>query len=127
MGNNNEDELDEHSRNLAEHEKRITITEQAVDAINRANEANALKLDLILAQITKVAVLEERHKNQELDVNRAHNSVSSLRQDLNTLSTEAREFIAYSKGQSRVLWWLSGIVGGLFVKVFLFAASTGMH
>ena len=43
----------------AEHERRIALTEQSVTSLKLTNEGITTKLDLILAQVTRVALLEE--------------------------------------------------------------------
>lgn len=110
----------------AEHEKRISLTEQAVISIKQTSEGMTTKLDLILAQVTKVAILEERHNNQQSDVNRAHDKISNLEDEVNSLAKETRAFISYSQGRDKVLWALGAVVLGLFVKALFFASSHGM-
>ena len=109
-----------------DHEKRISLTEQAVLSLMHTNEGMTTKLDLILAQVTKVAILEERHNNQQVDVTRAHAKIGAVEKDLETMSREARNFISYSQGRDKVLWAIGVAVMVLFVKVLFFTAATGM-
>jgi hypothetical protein len=94
------------------------------DDLKKSMEVVSTKLDLILAQITKVAILEERHNNSTQDINRAHLYVANLEKEVKTLSTEVRSFISESKGMAKMAWivWtiLSSAVGLVFVKVLFF-------
>lgn len=110
----------------AEHEKRLALTERSVSSMERTMEAVSTKLDLILAQITRVAILEEKHTNQQSDLNRAHSKIADLSSKHDTLAEEIRAFMNFAKGQGKVLWALGGVVGLLLIKVLFFAAGQGM-
>ena len=110
----------------ADHERRLSLTEQSVASLKQTNEGITTKLDLILAQITRVALLEEKHTNLMTDNNRAHSKIGNLEKSVDELAKESREFISYTKGQNKILWWIGGIVAALFIKVVFFAASYGM-
>lgn len=110
----------------AEHEKRISLTEQAVMSIKQTSEGMTTKLDLILAQVTKVAILEERHNNQAIDITRAHSKIESLEEKHDELAQEIRAFMNQMKGQSKVLWAIGGVVGMLLIKVLFWSSSHGM-
>lgn len=121
----------------ADHEKRLSLTEQAVSSIKATNEGMTTKLDLILAQMTKVVILEERHNNHAIDITRAHSKVSDLEKRTEgalkevgdkheALAIEIREFMNHTKGQNKVLWAIGAVVGALLVKVLFFAANNGM-
>jgi hypothetical protein len=107
------------------HEQRIALTEQAVMSLKQTNEGMTTKLDLILAQITRVAILEEKHTTQQIDVTRAHSKIGSLEESLSDLAKETRAFISYSQGRDKVLWAIGAGVLMLGVKVLFFAA--GIH
>lgn len=109
-----------------DHERRLSLCEQSLASLKQTNEGITTKLDLILAQITRVALLEEKHTNLMADNNRAHSKIAELAKDHNKLSEEIRAFMNYTKGQNKVLWWIGGIVAGLFIKVVFFAAGNGM-
>lgn len=109
-----------------DHEKRISLTEQAVLSLMHTNEGMTTKLDLILAQVTKVAILEERHNNQQVDVTRAHSKLGVLEKELEALARETRAFINYSQGRDKVLWAIGAVVMVLVVKALFFAASQGL-
>lgn len=109
-----------------DHEKRISLTERSVTSMERTMEAVSTKLDLILAQITRVAILEEKHSTQQTDLNRAHSKIAELTGKHDTLAEEIRAFMNFTKGQNKVLWVLGTAVAGLFIKVLFFAANNGM-
>lgn len=111
---------------IVNHEKRIALIEHINAQTSLTMEAVSGKLDLILAQITRVAILEEKHTTQQVDVTRAHTRIATLESSLNSLSVEAREFINYSKGRDKVLWAIGGGLAMLAIKVLFFAASHGM-
>jgi len=94
------------------------------DSIKRSMESVSTKLDLILAQITKVAILEERHSNSVEDINRAHVYIETLEGELKTLAAEVRDFMAHSRGMMRMGWviWtiLSSGLGMMLAKLFFF-------
>lgn len=110
----------------ADHEKRIALTERSVTSMERTMEAVSTKLDLILAQITRVAILEEKHSTQQTDLNRAHSKIAELGKDHDRLAEEIRGFMNFTKGQAKVMWALGGAVAALFIKILFFAASSGM-
>lgn len=110
----------------ADHERRISLTEQSVASLKQTNEGITTKLDLILAQVTRVALLEEKHTTLMTDNNRAHSKISSLEKSIDELGRESREFINYTKGQNKILWGIGAVVATLFIKVVFFAAGNGM-
>lgn len=110
----------------SEHDRRISLLEQSAGQTQRTMEAVSTKLDLILAQITKIALLEQKHDNSTLDINRAHTKIEQLAKEVDALAIETRNFISYSKGMTKVIWSIGGVVFALLVKVLFFAASNGM-
>jgi hypothetical protein len=110
----------------ADHAQRLALTEKSVTGVERTMTDVSAKLDLILVQITKVAILEEKHSNLIVDNDRAHKKISELSTKFETLALETRAFINYAKGQNKVLWLLGGVVGGLLIKALFFAANHGM-
>lgn len=111
---------------IVNHETRIALIEHINAQTSLTMEAVSGKLDLILAQIARVAILEEKHTTQQVDVTRAHSRIGSVESALSELSVETREFMNYSKGRDKVLWAIGVAVAGLAVKVLFFAASHGM-
>ncbi len=110
----------------ADHERRISLTEQSVASLKQTNEGITTKLDLILAQVTRVALLEEKHTTLMTDNNRAHSKISSLEKDIEELGRESREFISYTKGQNKIVLAIGGVVAMLFIKMLFFTAGNGM-
>lgn len=110
-------------RLCAEHDKRISLTEQAVMSLKNTNEGITTKLDLLLAQMTKVALLEEKHQTHALDIDRANNKISSNEKELDELAIEVRHFISYSQGRDKILWAIGSAVLALVIKAVFFAAQ----
>lgn len=110
----------------SDHDKRITLTEQAVMSIKQTNEGLTTKMDLLLAQMTKVALLEEKHITQQADLTRAHSKIELQSKALDELGRESRAFMNYTQGRDKVLWTLAGTVAILLIKVLFFAANNGM-
>lgn len=110
----------------AQHEQRIALNEKSVGSVERTMEAVSTKLDLILAQITKVAILEEKHSNLLIDNDRAHKKIADIAEKLDKLAEETRGFIKYTEGQNKVLWFIGATVMGLVIKALFFAAGHGM-
>lgn len=110
----------------SEYDKRLTMAEKAVNSVEKVMEAVSTKLDLILAQITKVAILEEKHSNLIVDNDRAHKKISDLTDKLDRLAEETRAFMNYSKGQQKVMWAIGTAVAALVIKALFFAANHGM-
>jgi hypothetical protein len=110
----------------ADHEKRLALTEQAVMSIKHTNEGLTTKMDILISTMTKVALLEEKHSTQQVDVSRAHDKIGKVEKTIEQLAIESREFINYTKGQNQVLWALAAGVAMLAVKVLFFASSHGM-
>jgi len=110
----------------ASHENRISLTEQAVMSLKQTNEGLTTKMDLLLAQMTKVALLEERNVTQQIDLARANTRIDANADKMEKLAEESRAFMNYSKGLSKVLWTLATAVSALLVKALFFAANNGM-
>ena len=109
-----------------EHDKRLTMAEKNLSSVEKVMDAVSTKLDLILVQITKVAILEEKHSNLIIDNDRAHKKISDLTDKFDKLAEETKAFMNYSKGQNKVLWTIGGVVMALVIKALFFAANHGM-
>lgn len=110
----------------SEHDKRLTMAEKNLSSVEKVMDAVSTKLDLILAQITKVAILEEKHSALIVDNDRAHKKISDLTDKFDRLAEESRAFINYSKGQQKIMWAIGTAVAALVVKALFFAANNGM-
>lgn len=102
------------------------MAEKAVSSVEKVMEAVSAKLDLILAQITKVAILEEKHSNLIVDNDRAHKKIAALEKKHDDLATEIRAFMNHSKGQAKIMWASGAAVAALVIKALFFAANHGM-
>ena len=102
------------------------MAERNLSSVEKVMDAVSTKLDLILAQITQVAILEEKHSNLIVDNDRAHKKIGDLADKLDKLAEETRAFMNYSKGQQKVMWAIGGIVMALVIKALFFAANNGM-
>ena len=91
---------------MRDYEHRVSALEHASQTLKEAISGMTIKLDLILAQVTKVAILEEKHNTQQLDLNRLYTRVETLNDKHETLSVESREFSNIVKGMGRVAWAL---------------------
>lgn len=110
----------------SDHDKRLTMVERNVSSVEKVMDAVSTKLDLILAQITKVAILEEKHSNLIIDNDRAHKKISDLTDKFDRLAEESRAFMNYSKGQQKIMWAIGTAVAALIMKALFFAANHGM-
>lgn len=117
---------DQADKPCASHDRRISLTEQAVMSLKQTNEGLTTKMDLLLAAMTKVALLEERNVTQQIDLARANTRIDANADKMEKLAEESRAFMNYSKGQNKVLWTLGIAVGALLVKALFFAANNGM-
>lgn len=102
------------------------MAEKNLSSVEKVMDAVSTKLDLILAQITKVAILEEKHSNLIIDNDRAHKKISDLTDKFDKLAEETKAFMNYSKGQQKVMWTIGTAVAALVIKALFFAANNGM-
>lgn len=116
----------DHERRIGAIETKTVLTEQAVLSLKATNEELTTKMDLLLAQMTKVALLEERNITQQVDITRAHKKIEDLEKKHDDLATEIRAFMNYSKGQQKIMWTIGGVVMALVIKALFFAANNGM-
>ncbi len=116
----------DHEKRMGAIETKAILTEQAVLSIKATNEGLTTKMDLLLAQMTKVALLEERNITQQVDITRAHKKIEDLEKKHDDLATEIRAFMNYTKGQQKILWAIGTAVAALVIKALFFAANHGM-
>ena len=116
--------LDRRQHHECKHESTIIGLTHDRDDLKNTMRDISTKMDLILAQMTKVVVLEEKHLNSTADINRAHLYIANLEKQVGELSREVRDFISQAKGMSRMAWvvWtlLSGGLGMMLAKLFFF-------
>ncbi|MFZ4540066.1 hypothetical protein [Propionivibrio sp.] len=121
-------------------DRRVGGLEQSHTFLKEALGGMSGKLDLILVQITKVAVLEEKSSVQQIDINRAHNKISTveIKHDLMIKALEDKhddfakivlDFIAFTKGLTKlayILWSsLGSVVFLILIKILFFAGNAG--
>lgn len=115
----------------ANHEKRLALLEQSYQQIPRSMDSINAKMDMILVQITKVAILEEKNRAQQMDITHAHDKLTRLEQKHDVLKTEVMQFINEARGMARMAWVVWTLLGttvvALLIKMLFFAASNGMH
>lgn len=91
--------------------------ESLLESIKKMEDKFDGKLDLILFQVNKVAVLEEKHTSQSQALGRAFQKIETLEGHIDDLSS----FKNRAEGMARmafVLWSALGIsVGAIAVKV----------
>ena len=65
------------------------------------------KLDLILSQISKIAVLEVNHQNSSNAINRAFSKLEEIEKTTRDLLT----FRDHTEGMAKMAWLLWGVMG----------------
>lgn len=87
-------------------------------AIKKMEDKFDSKLDLILFQISKIAVLEANHQHQSTALDRAFKKIEDLQKSVDV----TLEFKNKTEGMAKMAWYLwgglSGVVGFLLIKVF---------
>lgn len=93
--------------------------ESIMEALKKMEDRFDSKLDLILFQINKIAVLEANHNNQSASISRAFTKI----EDLEVAMVDIQAFKNHTKGMAKMAWFLwgamSGAIGFLVIKVFL--------
>lgn len=96
---------------------RIAVLEQRDASIIESLQELKQKTDLILMQVTKVAVLEVNHSHQSEALARAFTRIEQIEKELTTLSKETREFMHTVQGMSKMAWYLWGGMGAGMVAM----------
>jgi len=90
---------------------RIESLEKRDDAIIKTLELMEnrfdAKLDLILSQISKIAVLEVNHQNASSAINRAFTKM----EELEKLTRDLAAFRDRTEGMAKMAWLLWGVMG----------------
>lgn len=94
------------------HEGKIAMLEQRDAMIMDALSELKGKTDLILLQVTKVAVLEVNHGHQSEALGRAYSRIEKLEEGAADLATETREFMNTMNGMARMAKWMWSLMGG---------------
>lgn len=100
------------------HEGDIQMLKSNETSMQKALDGVNMKLDMILAQITKVAVLEEKHQYQGEALGRAFAKLGAMETEM----LELDRFRHRTEGMAKMAWILWGAIGsavfGLALKVF---------
>ena len=96
---------------ICPHEKRLDTIEKRNDGIVESlrqmeNKFDA-KLDMILMQLNKVAILEEKHSYQSAALERAFNKITTL----DTEFEELVKFKSHVEGMARMAYIIWGAMG----------------
>lgn len=107
-------------------ESRLGALEQQDNAISKAIERLDGKLDAILVQVSKIAVLETNHSHQSGALDRAFNAINTTSVKVESLE----KFQSNIEGMARLAYILWASFGGgllmLAVKVLFFMQGHGV-
>ncbi len=108
------------------HETRISNLEAQDSTIKESLNKFENKLDLILLQISKVAVLEANHGHQNEAIGRAFERIESVEKTL----ADVNRFVHRTEGMAKMAYILWGALGSglvmLAIKVMFFMGSHGV-
>ena len=112
---------------------RIALLEATIKAKQETERSNSDKLDVILARLERLSVLEERqavHHDDFRKVEQEHrvlwDALSEAQKRISTLELETTAYVSYAKGQNKLLYAMMGVAGSVFIKVLFFASANGM-
>lgn len=112
---------------------RIALLEANIKAKHDTERSNSDKLDVILARLERLSVLEERQSAHHEDfqkVEQEHrvlwDALNDARKRISTLELETTAYVSYAKGQNKLLYAMMGVAGSVFIKVLFFASANGM-
>ena len=93
------------------HEARLTTLERRHDTVlesfKKMEDKFDAKLDMILYQINKVSVLEEKHSYQSAALERAFSRIQTLDEAIDKLSS----FRDHAEGMAKMAWILWSAMG----------------
>ena len=127
------------SSDCDDHERRLIGIEHANASVKSALESLNTKVDLILAQVTKVAILEEKHTAQQIDLTRAHRKIETLEAEhakeieslckkVDELAIESRSYISETRGMAKMAVFIWTTMGAavflLMIKVMFFTPAS---
>lgn len=112
---------------------RIALLEANIKAKQETERSNSDKLDVILARLERLSVLEERqavHHDDFRKVEQEHrvlwDALNDAQKRISTLELETTAYVSYAKGQNKLLYAMMGVAGSVFIKVLFFASANGM-
>lgn len=110
-------------------DRRIGALEGAHTFLKASVEEIVNKLDKILEQNTKIAVIAEKQANHQVDLERAETRIKDMEAKHLALYTQVSEFISFIRGLTKlayVLWTsISAVVMLLLIKVMFFLGKSG--
>lgn len=112
------------------HERRVAVLESTYTQLKEGLCMVGGKLDLILEQNTKVAILAEKSASHQLDLDRAALRIIELNAKHDKLSEQVTKFISFIEGLTKLayaLWTsLGAVVFLILIKMLFFLSSEGM-
>jgi hypothetical protein len=112
-------------------ERRVSALEGSHNYVKSAVEEIVGKLDKILEQNTKVAVLAEKQAMHAIDLDRVERRISSVEDKHATLLQTVTQFISFISGLTKlayVLWTtLSGVTLIILIKMLFFMGKMGVE
>ena len=100
-------------------ENRVTRVEMTTDGIQSSITKMDTKLDLIVAQVSKIAVLELNHQQHKETFARAFKRIEDLETKSSTLTT----IMDKATGGTGMLKYLVGAFGGSLIGLVVWAIS----
>jgi hypothetical protein len=118
-------------------EPRLVALEQQDNALHKALDKFDTKLDAILTQVSKIAVLEANHSHHSDGLGRAFKAIADLNNKhdaddvaINGRLSDLEKFMNKTTGMAQLAYILWGAMGGglilLTVKVLFFMGSNGV-
>jgi hypothetical protein len=110
-------------------ERRVSALEGSHNYVKSAVDEIVGKLDKILEQNTRVAVLAEKQATHQVDLDRAYARISAVEEKHASLLQTVTTFISFISGLTKlayVLWTtLSGVTLIILVKMLFFMGAKG--
>jgi hypothetical protein len=124
------------SRVADTYEARLVTLENQDEGLREALHKFESKLDLILAQVSKIAVLEANHTHHSSGLDRAFVQITTVDRKLDahvevlvSRMGQFEEFMNKTRGMAQMAYLLWGAFGAglalIFVKVMFFMSSHG--
>ena len=110
-------------------DRRISGLESSYSYLKDTMKEIVEKLNSILEQSTKVAILAEKQANYAIDLERAERRIVEVEAKYSTLHTQVSEFISFIRGLTKlayILWTsLGAVVFLILIKILFFLGKQG--
>jgi len=110
-------------------DRRISGLESSYSYLKDTMKEIVEKLNSILEQSTKVAILAEKQANHAIDLERAERRIVEVEAKYSTLHTQVSEFISFIRGLTKlayILWTsLGAVVFLILIKILFFLGKQG--